>query len=124
MKNLKNIIVTFLLLFVGNMVFPKYIEAENWKKVIIATLVMIIAEIITGILIFLILGILVLVDKPWIAIIVTIGLSILIIPVALLACSSYVPGFELHGIWTYIILTVLLSVLTASDTNDSKKNEK
>jgi len=46
--------------------------------------------------------------------------SLVLTPIKLWLLDKYLAGFEIHGFWTYVILTIALSIFTV---NVKKKSE-
>ncbi|NEN81843.1 MULTISPECIES: phage holin family protein [Paenibacillus] len=122
MRNLLNLLVTFLVFWCGNHYFNQYISISDTKTLIIATVLMFVISFIYGFLLTI----------SFISIVVGIGClttpllivaSLVLTPIKLWLLDRYLTGFEIHGFWTYVILTIVLSVFTVK-VNDKKRDRK
>lgn len=132
MQNIIRFIVIFLSLFIGNMLKPKYIVLDGWKTAIIATLCILIANIIITLLSSL--GILLstfifsfFINNPTSVSTFILGIFINIIiiicglPLSLYATTKIVDNFQINGVLTYIILTVIIGLFSIN-TSQNEQN--
>lgn len=132
MKNIKqivNLIILFLMLFVGNMIAPDYIVTSDLKTTIVATVMCFIG---TDILQWLSLVIIV---PLWtsgikrndrlimiIAFIFTVTANSIAFIAMLSITTHYIEGFAINGVITYAVITVLYGILLVEDpTKNSDK---
>jgi len=111
LRNLLNLFVTFLVFWFGNQYFNPYISISDTKTLILATVLMFVISLIYSILLTI----------SFFSIVVGIGClttplliaaSLVLTPIKLWLLDRYLTGFEIHGFWTYVILTVVLSIFT------------
>ncbi|WP_171687637.1 phage holin family protein [Paenibacillus planticolens] len=119
MRNILNLLVTFLVFWCGSQYFNPYISISDTKTLIFATVLMFVISFIYGLLLTI----------SMLSIVIGIGClttpllvaaSLVLTPIKLWLLDKYLPGFEIHGFWTYVILTILLSIFTVKVT--SKKH--
>lgn len=121
-----SILIMFATLFIGSAVAPSYIIAEDWKAVIKACIVILISTIIIRIIIYIIIVILAEMNTNPISpisvvlliLIITIIIGFCINIIALKFASNHVDGFEIKGMWTYIILALLISIFQPKQNNN------
>ncbi|WP_179280982.1 phage holin family protein [Paenibacillus sp. XY044] len=112
MRNILNFLVTFLVFWVGNQYFNQYISITDTKTLVIASLLMFIISLLFSLAMVLS------------VMLITVGIgclttpaliiaSIVLTPIKLWLLDKYLNGFEIHGFWTYVILTIVLSIFTA-----------
>jgi uncharacterized membrane protein YvlD (DUF360 family) len=121
LKNLLNLLVTLLVFWLGNQYFNSYISIADTKTLIIAAVLMFVISLIYGFL----LGV------SMISIVIGIGClttplliaaSLVLTPIKLWLLDKFLPGFEIHGFWTYVILTILLSIFTVKASDKKQEN--
>lgn len=115
-RNIVNFFVILALFFIGSKYFPEHIYAQDTKTLIIATLTMFIVGIIAGIIVI---GLLAIV--PPIGCLAAIAL-IFIVPIELILTSHYINGFEINGFWTYVFLTLVISLFSVRVNATYKKS--
>lgn len=120
MKNFINLLVTIAVFWVGNEYFHEHLSIADTRTLIFAAVLMFVisylysfALIVSGLLIPLGIG-----CFTTIALILA---SIVLTPIKLWLLDRYLPGFEIQGFWTYVILTIVLSVFTVK-ANTYKNN--
>ena len=122
MKKIIDFILIFIVFWIGNEYFSQSISIKDIQTLIIATLFMFLIGwlycllfIISTVSIGCLIGCL---TTP----ILYLGLFILT-PIKLWLLTKYLPGFEVHGFWTYVLLTVTFSIFS-SVTQSSKPVKK
>jgi len=119
MRNVLNLLVTFAVFWLGNAYFHQHVSIADTRTLVLATVLMFVISFLYSFLLTL----------SFLSIIVGIGClttpllmaaSVVLTPIKLWLLDRLLPGFELHGFWTYVILTVVLSLFTvkASDRKD------
>lgn len=110
MRKIINLLLTGLVLWLGNKYFNDYIRIDSERNLIIATLLMFGIDILYGWLV----GVFTLTSVIAIGCLPLI-LSIIVAPfltfIKLYYIDKYLPGFDLNGFWTYVILFVALSAI-------------
>ncbi|CAG7614159.1 hypothetical protein PAECIP111802_00049 [Paenibacillus allorhizosphaerae] len=118
MRNILNLLITFFVFWVGNQYFHEYISITDTKTIILATVLMFVISFLYSFLL----------TVSFISIVVGVGClttplliagSVVLTPMKLWLLDKYLTGFEIHGFWTYVILTVILSIVTVK-VNDRK----
>ncbi|RXZ78604.1 hypothetical protein EBB07_26195 [Paenibacillaceae bacterium] len=111
MKNILNFAVTLLVFWAGNEYFPQHVSILDTKTLLIASALMFIISYLYGLaMVFSLLLI-----PVGIGCLTTPALmlaSIILTPIKLWLLDLYLPGFEIHGFWTYVVLTIVLSIFT------------
>ncbi|SEB92131.1 phage holin family protein [Paenibacillus sp. GP183] len=111
MRNILNILVTFFVFWFGSQYFNQYISISDTKTLILATVLMFVISFIYGFLL----------TVSMISIVIGIGClttpllvvaSLVLTPIKLWLLNKYLTGFEIHGFWTFVILTIVLSIFT------------
>lgn len=111
MRSTLNLLITFLVFWFGSHYFNEYISISDTATLILATVLMFVISFIYGFLL----------AASMISIVVGIGClttplliaaSLVLTPIKLWLLDMYLPGFEINGIWTYVILTIILSIFT------------
>ncbi len=110
-------LVTLLVFWAGNEYFSQYVSVADTKTLLIASVLMFIISFLYGLaLVFSV-------------ILIPLGIGCLTLPALMLAAlvltplklwllNQYLPGFEIHGFWTYVILTIVLSIFTVEVKKD------
>ncbi|NEW04660.1 phage holin family protein [Paenibacillus sp. SYP-B3998] len=47
--------------------------------------------------------------------------SLILTPIKLWLLDRYLSGFEIHGFWTYVIMSIVLSIFTAKAKSNNKE---
>ncbi len=111
MRNILNFLVTFLVFWIGNEYFYPYLSITDTKTLLIASLLMFIISLLFSL------------AMVMSVMMITVGIgclttpalmlaSIVLTPIKLWLLDKYLYGFEIHGWWTYVILTLVLSLFT------------
>ncbi|WP_159883292.1 phage holin family protein [Paenibacillus puerhi] len=113
MRNLLHLLATFLVFWIGSQYFSSYISISDTQTLVLATVFMFVISFVYGLLLTIsVLSILVggigCLTTP-----LLILASLVLTPIKLWLLDRYLPGFEIHGFWTYVILTIALSIFTA-----------
>ena len=119
MRNIINFLATFAVLWIGSTFFGEYIQIQDIKTLIIATIFMFVIDWIFSILVGLS-ALLIPIGIGCITIIPLILAAFVLTPIKLILLSKYLDGFMINSFWTYLALTVILSAFTI----DSSKNCK
>ena len=119
MRNILNLLLTFGVLWLGNSFFNDSVQISDTKTMVIASLIMFGISMAYGILLLFsasLIPIGVGCFTTVILFVVGIGLT----PIKLLLLNKYLEGFTISGFWTYVLITVCLSIFTIN----FKSNEK
>ncbi|MBE1442277.1 phage holin family protein [Paenibacillus sp. OAS669] len=111
MRNLLNFLVTLLVFWIGNEYFHQYVAIKDTKTLIIASVLMFVISLLFSLAMVLS----VLLITVGIGCLTTPALmlvSLILTPIKLWLLDKYLYGFEIHGFWTYVILTLVLSLFT------------
>lgn len=111
MRNILNFLVTFLVFWIGNEYFNPYLSITDTKTLLIASLLMFLISLLFSL------------AMVMSVMLITVGIgclttpalmlaSIVLTPIKLWLLDKYLNGFEIHGLWTYVILTLVLSLFT------------
>ncbi|MFC4966596.1 phage holin family protein [Paenibacillus sp. GCM10023248] len=123
MRSIVNALITFAVFWVSSNYFSEHVHIDSTKTMILATCFMVvISYLFTWLFVISLLAISVGVGCVTSVILFIIGL--VLTPVKLLLLSAYLPGFEVSGFWTYVILTVILSVFKIRSRTKQKDGDK
>lgn len=133
MKTIINFILSFAVLFLASVIAPTYIVAENWKTAMLASAVCAAIEVLIFIFIFVSLA--VLSHISWetgsyclekivnIVAIIEIGLYIISTPIVLYITQKLIDNFQINGIFTYIVLSIILSIFQISNSQNKNNGD-
>ena len=119
MRNFINLIITFVVLALGNHLFPEIIVFNGgWESILITSLLVLVANILfTFIAIIIMLSMSFFDVTQGIATIIIFVLAFLWTPIKLYAVSYFYDGFQIvGGLGVYIILTLVLGFFTLGDS--------
>ncbi|WP_411830229.1 phage holin family protein [Paenibacillus alba] len=111
MRNLLNLLVTLIVFWIGSEYFSQYISIADTKTLILASILMFVISFLYSLML----------AASMLSIVVGIGClttpllilaSIILTPIKLWLLDRYLSGFEVHGFWTYVVLSVVLSIFT------------
>lgn len=121
MRNIINVIITFALFWLGSTYFPESAHIVDTKTLILATILMFVIGYIFSWLFF-VSCLLIPLGIGCLTTIVLFLAAIIITPIKLWILTHYLPGFEVHGFWTYVVFTVALSLFTIKRPETKKSN--
>ncbi|MEK8127145.1 phage holin family protein [Paenibacillus filicis] len=111
MKNVLNFIVTVLVFWIGKEYFSEYVSITDTKTLLIASVLMFVISFLYGLaMVFSLLLI-----PVGIGCLTTPALmlaSLILTPIKLWLLNQYLGGFAIHGFWTYVVITIVLSMFT------------
>jgi len=113
MRNILNLVLTGLVFWMGNEYFNEYIFIVDTKTLIIATLLMVGIGYLFGLLMTASM-LLVPLGIGCLTTAVLFLVAIVLTPIKLYLLDKYLQGFDINGFWTYVILTVSLSIFSIS----------
>jgi uncharacterized membrane protein YvlD (DUF360 family) len=121
MRMLINALITFGIFWVGTEYFHEHIQIQDTKTMILATVFMSAMSIayawfMTLSFFTIPLGI------GCITFVAGLLLVCILTPVKLLILDRYLPGFNIDGFWTYILMSVVLSITTIKGRSSSDNN--
>lgn len=119
MKNFINLIITFVILALGNHFFPETIVFNGgWESILITSLLILVANILFSFIAIIIMLPMSFFDiTQGIADIIIFILAFLWTPIKLYAVSHFYAGFDIvGGLGVYIILTLVLGFFTLGDS--------
>lgn len=120
MRNIINFLATFAVLWIGSTFFGEYIQIQDIKTLIIATIFMFVIDWIFSILVGLS-ALLIPIGIGCITIIPLILAAFVLTPIKLMLLSKYLGGFMINGFWTYLALTVILSIFNIDSNSSSNQ---
>ncbi len=121
MKNLVNIMVKIAIIMGAAYLFPEYVICKDGRAMALAIIVMIIIGIAMGLIAAATAIGLAAIGRGFLAMAIVIILCLASGVIQLVAAVHYVPGFEIHGRMTYIILALLMGMFSMQDNR--KKGE-
>lgn len=110
LRHLLNLLIYTLVIWLGSLLFPNFIYAENFGYAFLASfLIWVVACVIA-----LIFGLIALVgsigDNCLWVVIGFIGMFLSVV-IAILLLSHWMPSFEVSGFWTAVLIAIVFSVL-------------
>ncbi|MCS7460855.1 phage holin family protein [Paenibacillus doosanensis] len=119
MKNLLNLLMTVAVFWIGNEYFHPYLSIQDGRTLIIASVLMFVISFLFSLAMVLS------------VMLITVGIgclttpalmlaSVILTPIKLWLLDKYLDGFAVHGFWTYVILTIVLSIFTVKVKSDRK----
>lgn len=114
LKQLVNFVITGAVLYVASRAFPSVVIIDGWGALILATLLLSIAEFIVAIAVLALMFISVF-TQNWAGVVV--GFIALFFGgiIALSLLSAWIPGFMVVGFWPKFMLAFALSALRVPD---------
>lgn len=123
MRNIINFVFTFLVLLAGSHYFPDYVNIKDTETLILASFLMFAIAFVFGItLVFSIL--LIPIGIGCLTTIILFIVALLLTPIRLYILDMYLPGFEINGFWTYVVLSVSLMFFTIKAKTETKSNNQ
>lgn len=116
MRNIINMIIKIAIIWGAAWLFPEYVKVRDTRTTIL------IASIILAVIMM---GVLILAALPGngagigIAMLITIIMALASGIILLMAAVHFVPGFEIHGKLTYIILALLMAVFSIEEKKEA-----
>ncbi|MNV39095.1 Membrane protein of unknown function [compost metagenome] len=110
-RNIINLLVTIGIFWAGMTYYPEHVHIQDNKTLILAALMMFVIGYLFSWLMLISFG-LIAVGIGCLTTIAMVIVGLFLTPVKLWLLSNYLPGFEINGIWTYVILTVILSIFS------------
>ncbi len=119
MKGVANFIITFVILWIAAYFFPNVVHVDSIRTLIIATLLLFLAEAVVVIILF-IATIFSIMMLDWYAIIGTIIGIFFAEILALSLLSAWIPGFYIVGFWPKMLLALAFSIfrIPSNQSND------
>lgn len=106
MRNIINMIIKIAIIWGAAWMFPEYVKIQDTRTMVLVVIMM---------------GVLILAALPGngvgigIAMLITIIMALASGIIQLMAAVHFVPGFEIHGKLTYIILALLMAVFSIEE---------
>lgn len=111
MRNLIDLLVTLAVFWVGSEYFSEYVAISDLQTLIIASLFMFVIGYLFNFLLIVSFAAIPLgvgcVTTPLLLL-----ASVVLTPIKLWLLDTYLTGFEINGFWTYVILTIVLSLFS------------
>ena len=109
MRNIINMIIKIAIIWGAAWMFPEYVKIQDTRTMVLVVATLLIASIVlTVIMMGNGVGI-------GIAMLITIIMALASGIIQLMAAVHFVPGFEIHGKLTYIILALLMAVFSIEE---------
>ena len=102
--------------------FPEYVKIQDTRTMVLVVATLLIASIVLAVIMM---GVLILAALPGngagigIAMLITIIMALASGIIQLMAAVHFVPGFEIHGKLTYIILALLMAVFSIEEKKEA-----
>ena len=119
MRNIINMIIKIAIIWGAAWMFPEYVKIQDTRTIVLVVATLLIASIVLTVIMM---GALILAALPGngvgigIAMLITIIMALASGIIQLMAAVHFVPGFEIHGKLTYIILALLMAVFSIEET--------
>lgn len=110
MRNIINMIIKIAIIWGAAWMFPEYVKIQDTRTMVLVVIMM---------------GVLILAALPGngvgigIAMLITIIMALASGIIQLMAAVHFVPGFEIHGKLTYIILALLMAVFSIEEKKEA-----
>lgn len=122
-RNIINALITLGVFWISKTYFSEYLTITDTKTLILATAFM----FVIGYIFSFAMLISVLTIPLGIGCITTIVLflvALVLTPIKLWLLDSYLAGFDIHGFWSYVILTVVLSIFSIKAKSKKSEDKK
>jgi hypothetical protein len=120
MRNIINMIIKIAIIWGAAWMFPEYVKIQDTR-----TMVLVVATLLIASIVLTVMGVLILAALPGngvgigIAMLITIIMALASGIIQLMAAVHFVPGFEIHGKLTYIILALLMAVFSIEEKKEA-----
>ncbi|MFC5450113.1 phage holin family protein [Paenibacillus aestuarii] len=120
MRNILNFIVTIIVFWIGSHYFSPYLSISDTQTLVLASIFMFVISLIYSFVL----------AMSVLSIVIGIGClttpflilaSLVLTPIKLWLLDKFLPGFEIHGFWTYVVLTIALSIFTVKTKGSSRE---
>lgn len=122
MRNIINMIIQIAIIWGAAWLFPEYVKVQDTRAMVLVVATILITSIILAVIMM---GVLTLAELQGngagigIAMLITIIMALTSGIVELMAAVHFVPGFEIHGKLTYIILALLMGVFSIEEKKEA-----
>lgn len=122
MRNIINMIIKIAIIWGAAWMFPEYVKIQDTRTMVLVVATLLIASIVLTVIMM---GVLILAALPGngvgigIAMLITIIMALASGIIQLMAAVHFVPGFEIHGKLTYIILALLMAVFSIEEKKEA-----
>lgn len=122
MRNIINMIIKIAIIWGAAWMFPEYVKIQDTRTMVLVVVTLLIASIVLTVIMM---GVLILAALPGngvgigIAMLITIIMALASGTIQLMAAVHFVPGFEIHGKLTYIILALLMAVFSIEEKKEA-----
>lgn len=115
MRNIINMIIKIAIIAGAAWLFPEYVQVQDTKTLIQIAIVTIVASVILAVLMLAIFALTAIMGAGCLGIILTIAIALASGIITLMAAVYFVPGFEIRGTVTYIVLAILIAVFSLEE---------
>ena len=120
MRNIINMIIKIAIIWGAAWMFPEYVKIQDTRTMVLVVATLLIASIVLTVIMM---GVLILAALPGngvgIGMLITIIMALASGIIQLMAAVHFVPGFEIHGKLTYIILALLMAVFSIEEKKEA-----
>ena len=120
MRNIINMIIKIAIIWGAAWMFPEYVKIQDTRTMVLVVATLLIASIVLTVIMM---GVLILAPGNGvgigIAMLITIIMALASGIIQLMAAVHFVPGFEIHGKLTYIILALLMAVFSIEEKKEA-----
>lgn len=122
MRNIINMIIKIAIIWGAAWLFPECVKVQDARTMVLVVATILIASIILAVM----MGVLILAALPGkgtgmvIAMLITVIMALASEIIQLMAAVHFVPGFEIHGKLTYIILALLMAVFSIDEKGEAE----
>lgn len=123
MRNIINMIIKIAIIWGAAWLFPEYVKVQDTRTMVLVVATILIAS---AVLALITVGVVILValhgngTGMGIAMLITVIMALASGVIPLMAAVHFVPGFEIHGALTYIILVLLMSAFSLEEKKEGK----
>lgn len=123
MKNIVNIVIRMVIIIGAAWLFPEYVKVQDIRTVALIVVTILIVSNAIG---FITIGIIFLANISrnetliWITMIIAMIMALISGIIQLVVAAHFVPGFEINGKATYIILALMISVFSLEKKEEAR----
>lgn len=117
MRQILNLIITGVILYLASIFFSDVVQIADTKSLILATLLIFVAEIVVVVVVFIMVAVSVFSGNVA-GVVASIFAICFVEIIALSLVSAWVPGVTIVGFWTKFILAFALSVFRIPENHD------
>ena len=118
MKQIANFFITGIILWLATWLFPKYVQIDNFRTLVLSSVLLFVAEILV-VLIFFALIVSATLAQYWAGVLIGVIFVFFAEIVALSLLDAWPPGLNIIGFWPKFCLAFALSIFRIQDSNQN-----